>query len=104
GREARADILWAEGRLPDLVLACVGGGSNALGLFHPFAADPQVELVAVEAAGRGRADGDHAADQLKFNPLGRYAAPDEVAAMVAFLASPQGRAVNGAILTVDSGT
>ncbi|AVH23164.1 tryptophan synthase subunit beta [Nocardia cyriacigeorgica] len=61
GREARADILWAEGRLPDLVLACVGGGSNALGLFHPFAADPQVELVAVEAAGRGRADGDHAA-------------------------------------------
>ncbi|KZM75221.1 SDR family NAD(P)-dependent oxidoreductase [Nocardia terpenica] len=50
------------------------------------------------------ADGDHAADQLKFNPLGRYAAPDEVAAMVAFLASPQGRAVNGAILTVDSGT
>ncbi|MBF6096888.1 tryptophan synthase subunit beta [Nocardia cyriacigeorgica] len=61
GREARADILWAEGRLPDLVLACVGGGSNALGLFHPFAGDPEVELVAVEAAGRGRADGDHAA-------------------------------------------
>ncbi|MBF6435815.1 tryptophan synthase subunit beta [Nocardia cyriacigeorgica] len=61
GREARADILRTEGRLPDLVLACVGGGSNALGLFHPFAADPEVELVAVEAAGRGAADGDHAA-------------------------------------------
>ncbi|CCF64299.1 tryptophan synthase subunit beta [Nocardia cyriacigeorgica] len=61
GTEARADILRAEGRLPDLVLACVGGGSNALGLFHPFTADREVELVAVEAAGRGRADGEHAA-------------------------------------------
>ncbi|TLF79563.1 tryptophan synthase subunit beta [Nocardia cyriacigeorgica] len=61
GREARADILRAEGRLPDLVLACVGGGSNALGLFHPFAADAEVELVAVEAAGRGGAEGEHAA-------------------------------------------
>ncbi|QIS21217.1 SDR family NAD(P)-dependent oxidoreductase [Nocardia terpenica] len=48
--------------------------------------------------------GDHAADQLRFNPLGRFAAPDDVAAMVAFLVSPEGRAVNGAILTVDSGT
>ncbi|MFE3443246.1 tryptophan synthase subunit beta [Nocardia sp. NPDC059180] len=61
GAETREDILRTEGRLPDLVLACVGGGSNALGLFHPFAADPEVELVGVEAAGRGVADGEHAA-------------------------------------------
>ncbi|NEW40512.1 tryptophan synthase subunit beta [Nocardia cyriacigeorgica] len=61
GAETRADILRAEGRLPDLVLACVGGGSNALGLFHPFAADPEVELVGVEAAGRGVSSGEHAA-------------------------------------------
>ncbi|WP_280468117.1 tryptophan synthase subunit beta [Nocardia cyriacigeorgica] len=61
GAETRDGILRAEGRLPDLVLACVGGGSNALGLFHPFAADPEVELVGVEAAGRGVSSGEHAA-------------------------------------------
>ncbi|MBF6175093.1 SDR family NAD(P)-dependent oxidoreductase [Nocardia blacklockiae] len=50
------------------------------------------------------AGGDHAGQQLQFNPLGRFAGPDDVAAMVAFLASPAGRAVNGAVVTVDSGT
>ncbi|RDI44688.1 SDR family NAD(P)-dependent oxidoreductase [Nocardia mexicana] len=49
-------------------------------------------------------DGDHADQQLQFNPLGRYAGPDDVAAMVAFLAGPDGRSVNGAVMTVDSGT
>ena len=51
GREARAQILEAEGRLPDAVIACVGGGSNAVGLFDPFALDEGVELIGVEAAG-----------------------------------------------------
>jgi tryptophan synthase beta chain len=53
GREARAQVLEREGRLPDAVVACVGGGSNAIGLFHPFIADESVRLIGVEAAGRG---------------------------------------------------
>jgi tryptophan synthase beta chain len=53
GREARAQILEREGRLPDAVMACIGGGSNAIGLFHPFVADDDVRLIGVEAAGRG---------------------------------------------------
>ena len=53
GREARAQILEREGRLPDAVMACIGGGSNAIGLFHPFIADENVRLIGVEAAGRG---------------------------------------------------
>jgi len=53
GREARAQILEREGRLPDAVMACIGGGSNAIGLFHPFIADEDVKLYGVEAAGRG---------------------------------------------------
>ncbi|MGQ0534126.1 MAG: tryptophan synthase subunit beta [Caulobacteraceae bacterium] len=53
GREARAQILEREGRLPDVVMACIGGGSNAIGLFHPFIADESVRLIGVEAAGRG---------------------------------------------------
>ncbi|MGW0182345.1 tryptophan synthase subunit beta [Nocardia sp. NPDC003345] len=61
GVEARAQILTAEGGLPDYVLACVGGGSNAVGAFHPFADDPGVRLLGVEAAGRGVDTGDHAA-------------------------------------------
>ncbi|MDR2892053.1 MAG: tryptophan synthase subunit beta [Deltaproteobacteria bacterium] len=61
GKEARRQILEAEGRLPDYCLACVGGGSNAIGLFHPFAADTQVKLVGVEPGGRGNALGEHAA-------------------------------------------
>jgi tryptophan synthase beta chain len=61
GAEARGQIMEAEGRLPDHVLACVGGGSNAIGLFHPFIADEQVELIGVEAGGIGRASGENAA-------------------------------------------
>jgi tryptophan synthase beta chain len=53
GREARAQILEREGRLPDAVMACIGGGSNAIGLFHPFIDDEAVRLIGVEAAGRG---------------------------------------------------
>ena len=61
GEEARRQILDAEGRLPDTLIACVGGGSNAIGLFHAFIPDAAVELVGVEAGGRGDALGDHAA-------------------------------------------
>jgi tryptophan synthase beta chain len=61
GREARAQILEAEGRLPAAVVACVGGGSNAMGIFHPFVPDEEVELVGVEAAGAGLDSGRHAA-------------------------------------------
>jgi tryptophan synthase beta chain len=53
GREARAQILEREGRLPDAVVACIGGGSNAIGLFHPFIGDESVKLIGVEAAGEG---------------------------------------------------
>jgi tryptophan synthase beta chain len=61
GEETRAQILEKEGRLPDLLVAAVGGGSNAMGLFHPFLDDPDVRIVAVEAAGRGIDTGEHAA-------------------------------------------
>jgi tryptophan synthase beta chain len=61
GREARAQILEAEGRLPDLLMACVGGGSNAIGLFHAFMADKEVEMLGVEAGGSGIETGRHAA-------------------------------------------
>jgi tryptophan synthase beta chain len=61
GREAREQVLAKEGRLPDLLIACVGGGSNSIGLFHPFLADRGVRMVGVEAGGRGSALGDHAA-------------------------------------------
>src|SRR5208283_403327 len=61
GVEARAQILEAEGHLPDLLVACVGGGSNAIGLFHAFLDDPNVKLLGVEAGGRGTALGEHAA-------------------------------------------
>ena len=60
GREAREQILRAEKRLPDLLLACVGGGSNAIGLFHEFLGDAAVKMVGVEAGGRGSALGEHA--------------------------------------------
>jgi tryptophan synthase beta chain len=60
GLEARAQILEIEGRLPDLLVACVGGGSNAIGLFHAFLNDPGVKLLGVEAGGRGTALGEHA--------------------------------------------
>jgi len=61
GREARAQVLQAEGRLPDLLLACVGGGSNAMGLFYDFLPDEKVRMVGVEAGGRGKGPGEHAA-------------------------------------------
>jgi tryptophan synthase beta chain len=61
GREARAQMLEREGRLPDYAVACVGGGSNAIGLFHEFLDDTPVRLVGVEAAGRGIATGEHSA-------------------------------------------
>ena len=60
GREAREQILLAEGQLPDLLIACVGGGSNAIGLFHPFLDDP-VAMIGVEAGGEGLDTGHHAA-------------------------------------------
>jgi tryptophan synthase beta chain len=53
GRETRAQMLAAEGRLPDSLIACIGGGSNAMGLFHPFLDDASVEIYGVEAAGHG---------------------------------------------------
>jgi tryptophan synthase beta chain len=61
GRETRRQFLEREGRLPDALVACVGGGSNAIGLFHPFLADTSVELHGVEAAGDGLETGRHAA-------------------------------------------
>ncbi len=61
GIEARHQILEREGRLPDLLIACVGGGSNAIGLFHPFLNDDGVKMVGVEAGGEGIIDGRHAA-------------------------------------------
>ncbi|MBP1596480.1 MAG: trpB [Acidobacteria bacterium] len=61
GRETRGQVLDRESRLPDLLLACVGGGSNAIGLFHPFLADRAVRMIGVEAGGRGSALGEHAA-------------------------------------------
>ncbi len=61
GRETRVQILLAEGRLPDVLLACVGGGSNSIGLFHSFLADRAVRMIGVEAGGLGIASGRHAA-------------------------------------------
>ena len=61
GEEARAQILEAEGKLPDSIIACVGGGSNAIGIFHAFLPDASVRLVGVEAGGRGSGIGEHAA-------------------------------------------
>jgi tryptophan synthase beta chain len=61
GREARAQILKAEGKLPAAIIACVGGGSNSIGIFYDFLKDKKVQLVGVEAGGRGEKLGDHAA-------------------------------------------
>jgi tryptophan synthase beta chain len=61
GEEARRQMLEMEGRLPDTVFACVGGGSNAIGIFHAFLQDRAVELVGIEAGGRGARTGEHAA-------------------------------------------
>ena len=64
GKEARAQMLERIGRLPDLAVACIGGGSNALGLFHPFLDDAEVKLLGVEAAGHGLDGNEHAASLL----------------------------------------
>ena len=61
GEEARSQIMTVEGRLPDAVVACVGGGSNAMGIFHAFVGEPGVQLIGVEAAGRGVETGEHSA-------------------------------------------
>jgi tryptophan synthase beta chain len=61
GNEVRAQIMAKEGRLPDVLVACIGGGSNAMGLFHPFLDDPEVRMIGVEAAGHGIETGEHAA-------------------------------------------
>jgi len=61
GEEARRQIVEKEGRLPDLLIACVGGGSNAMGLFHAFLEDAQVQMIGVEAGGEGIEPGKHAA-------------------------------------------
>ena len=68
GTETRAQMLAMEGRLPDLVTACVGGGSNAIGMFHPFLDDPSVEIHGVEAAGEGVDTARHAATISKGTP------------------------------------
>ncbi len=61
GTETRSQILEHEGRLPDMLIACVGGGSNSIGLFYPFIKDPIVKFIGVEAGGRGSSLGEHAA-------------------------------------------
>ncbi len=68
GREARQQILKKEKRLPDYLVACVGGGSNAMGLFHPFRKDSQVNFIGVEAAGLGLTSGKHAATLVAGSP------------------------------------
>ncbi|MGK2963659.1 MAG: tryptophan synthase subunit beta [Gemmatimonadaceae bacterium] len=68
GREARSQILAAAGRLPTAVVACVGGGSNAMGIFHAFEKDEGVRLIGVEAAGRGPGAGDHSASLSRGRP------------------------------------
>ena len=68
GREARAQMLEHTGALPDALIACVGGGSNAIGLFHPFLADGSVEIIGIEAGGRGSALGEHAATLVHGRP------------------------------------
>jgi tryptophan synthase beta chain len=67
GRETRSQILEKEGRLPDCLLACVGGGSNSIGMFHPFLGDQSVRMIGVEAGGVGDQLGEHAA---RFNSAG----------------------------------
>src|SRR5438309_12056016 len=68
GREARAQILEKEGRLPAACVACVGGGSNSMGMFYAFLEDPEVRLIGVEAAGRGLDSGAHAATLVAGRP------------------------------------
>jgi tryptophan synthase beta chain len=67
GRETREQVVGAEGRLPDCLIACVGGGSNSIGMFHPFLDDKSVRMIGVEAGGLGKELGQHAA---RFNSNG----------------------------------
>ena len=76
GREARAQILETAGRLPDALIACVGGGSNAIGLFHPFLDDPDVAIYGVEAGGDGVETGRHAAPLRSRRPWRASRQPD----------------------------
>ena len=66
--KSREQILETEGRLPDAVIACVGGGSNAMGIFYPFVQDDSVKFIGVEAAGRGIHTEEHAATMTKGTP------------------------------------
>jgi len=68
GREARSQMLAASGHLPATIVACVGGGSNAMGIFHPFEKDESVELIGVEAAGHGLESGEHSASLMRGRP------------------------------------
>ena len=68
GEEVREQIMEAEGRLPDTLVACIGGGSNAIGLFHPFLDDADVKIIGTEAAGRGIETGKHAASLTAGSP------------------------------------
>lgn len=68
GKETREQCMAAEGRIPDTLVACIGGGSNAIGLFHPFLDEPDVRIVAVEAAGKGVDTGEHAASLTAGSP------------------------------------
>jgi tryptophan synthase beta chain len=68
GEEAKAQLREAEGRLPDVAIAAIGGGSNAIGLFHPFLDDSSVRLIGVEAAGHGLDSGEHAASLSRGRP------------------------------------
>jgi tryptophan synthase beta chain len=68
GKETKEQIMQAHGRLPDYIVACVGGGSNAIGIFHPFFHDLSVKLIGVEAAGRGLNEGSHSASLVAGRP------------------------------------
>jgi tryptophan synthase beta chain len=68
GEEARSQIIEQEGRLPDMIFACVGGGSNAIGIFHPFADAPEVQIIGVEGGGRSLEPGQHAATLVAGRP------------------------------------
>jgi tryptophan synthase beta chain len=68
GKETKEQIMQAHGKLPDYIVACVGGGSNAIGIFHPFFHDLSVKLIGVEAAGRGLNDGSHSASLVAGRP------------------------------------
>jgi tryptophan synthase beta chain len=68
GTETHEQILQQEGRLPDIIIACVGGGSNAIGMFYPFAATPEVQLIGVEAGGSSLEPGQHAATLVAGRP------------------------------------